>query len=118
MALESIPLLVRHCTVAVYKKLHGDKKSRFMEAFEIARAQLMKYGYLTHQSVYGSVEDIRLTPKGRRREQLHRREGSKGQLKNKLFAELFQASELALTEASQGEPQVRDRDERKGQKKQ
>jgi hypothetical protein len=114
MALEGIPAILRHCTLAIFEKLRGDPQTRFKNAFAIARAHLVKHGYLADESDIGTVENIRLTLKGRRREQKHLMEGSKGDLKNARFMELFRVAELGLTEESRGEPQVRTRDEREG----
>lgn len=102
MAFEGIPAVLRHVTLAVFKKLRGDDEHRFKEAFTIARAQLAKYGYLVPESETGSVEHIKLTAKGLKRDQKHLREGSKGRLKDLRFMELYRASELYLTEEPKG----------------
>ncbi len=44
---------------------------RLQSAIDIARAQLVKYGYLTPGSLTGPLEEVRLTPKGRERNLKH-----------------------------------------------
>jgi hypothetical protein len=88
MSLDKIPYLVRHCVVAIYLNggLHESDKKRAQSAWNIALAQLTKYGYLRSGSEKGDPDKIRLTSKGTLRENKHRREGS---WKNKYFLHLF-----------------------------
>jgi hypothetical protein len=88
MAAADIPVLVKHVTVAVYNggRLRGRGKSRFEEAYMIARATLTKQGYLVKGSEEGPSSNIKLTAKGKMRNLMHRGEGAS---KNRFFDQMF-----------------------------
>lgn len=81
-----LPVLLKHNTYAIYLVLKGSNKSRFVEAFTIARSRLHEYGYLTQESVAGPVEKIKLTSKGVKRNNHHTNEGA---IKSKRFDALY-----------------------------
>jgi hypothetical protein len=89
MPLANLPKLLKHTTVAVYNNLKvADPKDRFSQAFTIARAQLMKYGYLSAGSDVGPVSKIHLTAKGVKREAKHGREPG-GYAKSTTFDRMY-----------------------------
>lgn len=78
-----IPILVRHCALAIYKSGYctGTKVEQVQEAFDIAVSRLMKYGFLWKNAWTVSKADpskIKLTAKGKKAENRHQREGDKG----------------------------------------
>ncbi len=82
---KSVPDLLKHCTVAVYKSgkvKGGSDAERWQGAWRIARAHLTKYGYLQPGSEEGPVTEIRFTHKGAGKTRPHTQEGA---AKNKLF---------------------------------
>ena len=86
-----IPIIVKHCALAIFKKGGidgGTTKEKFQSAWNIARARLTEYGYLGSGSEKGSVDNIRLTGKGRARETFHLREAG-GNVKNMQFDKLY-----------------------------
>lgn len=90
-----VPNLVKHCTVALFKKDEldgGTVKEKFMSAWKVARARLTEYGFLAEGSEEGPASRIKLTAKGRQRETKHRREAGAGS-KNALFDKLYKLIE-------------------------
>jgi hypothetical protein len=85
-----IPILVKHMTVAIFKRSYvvGTKIEQIMGCFDIARHQLVKFGMLREGSEIGGPENIKLTAKGRRREVVHRTERG-GKQKTVLFDKLY-----------------------------
>lgn len=73
---EELPPLLTHMTMAIFWKLHGSERHKFLGAFEVARAQLVRWGYLTSASFPGPVERIKLTAKGRKKNRRHLSEGA------------------------------------------
>ncbi len=72
-----IPVIVKHCTVAIYrtaKLTASSKKDRFIQSFKIARSRLQEYGFVI---IAGEdlTEAIGLTSKGRKGELRHQAEG-------------------------------------------
>jgi hypothetical protein len=68
-----IPVMLKHVTMAIMKKGH-----QFPIAFEIARGSLTNQGYLERGSEKGPT--IRLTLKGRKRNQEHMRKPARAVL--------------------------------------
>lgn len=96
MATSDIPNLVKHCTIAIWRdgKISGGKQERFISAWNIARARLVEYGFLTKGSENGTSEQIHLTSKGTKRESFHTREPG-GKTKSMLFDQMFRWVEVA-----------------------
>lgn len=90
MANALIPIILKHCVLAIFKSgdLRGKAVERFEQAWKIGRSQLTKYGYLSEGSEEGPVLMIRLTGKGKRREQDHARERG-GSRKTSEFDKLY-----------------------------
>ena len=88
-----VPNIVKHCTLAIYngksKIDGGTKRERFISAWNIARARLVEYGFLAKGSESGPHGVIRLTSKGRQRNQEHKSEQGVG-IKSKQFDKLFE----------------------------
>jgi hypothetical protein len=109
-----VPILVKHCTVAIFKEGKGvrgsTKQARFDSSLKIARARLEEYGFLAKGSEKGDANDIQLTSKGRKKEALHRRERDRKR-KEALFDKLFQAlKDAELEELKRGRDQDKDQD--------
>lgn len=96
MSADRVPHLVKHTTLAIWRSgdIAGSSKDRFVSSWNIARARLTEYGFLTEGSDKGSPETIRLTSKGRQREHFHAREPG-GKDKSGLFDQMFRWVELA-----------------------
>lgn len=92
MGLVNIPILVKHVTIAIWTK-QGKVPARFHEAFDIARSQLVKQGYLAPGSQLGPAERIRLTSAGVKRNRKHLREGAH---KNREFDRVYEKLELTM----------------------
>ena len=78
-----IPVLVKHCALAIYKSGYckGTKVEQVQESFDIAVSRLMEYGCLWKDAWKMSKVDpakIKLTGKGKKSEAKHQREGDKG----------------------------------------
>ena len=106
MPRNRVPILVKHCAVAIFteeKKLKGStKEERFEAALTIARARLMEYGFLAKGADKGDANEIVLTAKGRKQEAVHARERG-GSKKNTLFDKLYRLVEnKKLEEMKQG----------------
>lgn len=106
--LISIPVVLKHMTLAVYdhkfggtdgktglntvdatRKAVGPKRgSNFAEAFAIARSRLVSYQHLTPGSLNGPVGKIQLTGSGKGFESQHRREAGSAK-KTKRFDTLY-----------------------------
>ncbi len=100
MAVPHIPAIVKHCTVAIWHRgrpAGKDQKDRFMQCFEIAKAQLTKFGFIT---VGAAPDDIGLTPRGRVRDQLHK---SEGPAKTTLFDALYDQLDISGAKAKKAE---------------
>jgi len=85
MARNTVPVIVKHMTVAIMKKGYS-----FDVALEIARARLMEWGYLHRGADQGDANSIRLTSKGVKKNQTHLRE-SGGLRKSMTFDKLFES---------------------------
>jgi hypothetical protein len=85
-----IPTIVKHMTVAIYRegKIPArTRKERFMQCLQIAKSRCAQYGFVVMQG-NGIADAIALTPKGRKAELKHKREGgSKTVLFNTLFGQ-------------------------------
>jgi hypothetical protein len=88
-----LPALLKHMTLAIFKKKKGQEKQRFLEAFEIARHQLVQYGYLTAVSKSGPLKMIKLTGKGIKKSAEHDRESA---AKERAFAQLYEQYRASL----------------------
>lgn len=103
--LLSIPILLKHMTLAIYEHKFGGadglntmdatraskpppRASNFAEAFAIARGRLVEYRHLTPGSLKGPIGKITLTGSGRQLESHHRREAGGGK-KTKRFDLLY-----------------------------
>jgi hypothetical protein len=86
---EKIPILVQHVALAIYESgdVSGSPTLRMTGAMDIARHRLVEYGFLRLGSEKGSVDSIRLTAKGSRRDAHHRGHG--GKEKYEKFAKLY-----------------------------
>lgn len=109
-----VPILVKHCTVAIFKEGTGvqgsTKQERFVSSLKIARKRLEEYGFLAKGSEKGDANDIELTGKGRMSESLHRREKD-AKRKNALFDKLFgimKAQELEALKTGRDEDKDQD----------
>lgn len=120
MADFDLPTLVKHTALAIYREggLHYQWREKFRRALDIARSRLVEYGYLREGSQEGPVENIVLTAKGMRQDQLHRREHASHR-KNRDFDRYYQHIEVAYREDTAKEPgqaeQPKDRAERREQ---
>ena len=90
MAIADIPVLVKHCALAIYEDhyVFGTKYRQVLGAFAIARHRLVEYGLLKKGSEKGTPDKIKLTAKGMKREAIHLRE-SDGQLKTMKWDKLY-----------------------------
>ena len=73
----TIPALVKHMTIAIYRKGKITAKSRadlFKQCLMIAKTQCQRYGFVVFAG-NGLDEPIGLTPKGRKREMHHQTHG-------------------------------------------
>jgi len=61
---DRLPVMLRHMVVAVFAKLPGAERKRFIGAMNIARARLVELRYLTPPSLDGPLERIQLTSAG------------------------------------------------------
>jgi hypothetical protein len=95
---DSIPALLRHCTVAVYKKSTGGGPDGVIKALKICRDQLAKQGYMYHRGRAQVLESIQLTGKGFVRSLQHQSEGNSGNSKDLMFKKLFELIEPRLWE--------------------
>jgi hypothetical protein len=106
MPAAEVPHLVKHTTIAIWKHggVAGGPRERFVSAWNIARARLTEYGYLTKGSEGGKAADIKLTGKGVQRNHKHAREAD-GKAKSAMFDEMFRWIEVAEGAAkAQGKP--------------
>jgi hypothetical protein len=96
MAAKSVPNLVKHCTIAIWRDggISGGKQERFVSAWNIARSRLVEYGFLQKGSETGPAEKVKLTSKGSKRESFHSREPG-GKTKSLLFDQMFRWIEVA-----------------------
>jgi len=76
MPAKQIPVLVKHCALAIYKSGYctGTKVERVQEALDIAVSRLIQYGFLWKNSGKVTPEKIKLKSKGKTAENRHRRE--------------------------------------------
>lgn len=76
MAKADIPVIVKHCALAVFRTgdMAGTKLEQLRGAFAVARSRLTQYGFLMEGSQKGGTEAIKLTAKGHKREAVHKRE--------------------------------------------
>jgi len=88
-----VPVLVKHCALAIFKGKGrikgGTRKERFISAWNIARSRLVEQGYLVKGSEIGPHGTIRLTAKGQQRNQEHKSEQG-GSTKSREFDRLFE----------------------------
>lgn len=87
MKASALPLQLQRVALALFEKLKGSERTRFLEAFAIARSRLTEQGYLTRGSETGSLGFIRVTADGRTRAAKMKRDSQK----QKRFEELFDA---------------------------
>lgn len=102
MAQAKIPILVKHMALAIYKDdyLKGEKKvDRVYQSLLIARSRLVEYGFLKPGSEQGGPENIKMTPRGARREQEHLREWG-GKTRTKQWDQLYKLIQEAVEEES------------------
>lgn len=88
-----IPVLVKHCCIAIYREgkiTARSQKDKFQQALKIAKAQMAKYGYIVLSGDKPS-DPIGLTPKGRSAELRHKQEGRS---KTVLFDTLYDKFDL------------------------
>jgi hypothetical protein len=83
---ERLPALLRHMVIAIFAKLPGDQRKRFIGAMNIARARLVELRYLTPPSLDGPLERIQLTSAGSKKNLKHI---SEGRNKNNEFKKLY-----------------------------
>jgi len=76
MPAKPIPVLVKHCALAIYKSGYckGTEVERVQQAFDIAVGRLAQYKFLWKLGEKASPVNILLTAKGRRAEAEHQRE--------------------------------------------
>lgn len=95
----TIPTLVKHMTVAIYRegKISAKtKKDRFKQCLQIAKSRCAQYGFVVFAGA-SLTEAIALTPKGRAAEQRHKAEG---RAKTVLFDTLYSEFDLDGTRAA------------------
>lgn len=95
-----IPDIVKHCTVAIYRKgrvVGANKRDTFIQCFKIAREMLQKQGYVQLTSLANLASAIALTSMGRAREMKHKREG---RAKSILFDTLYDQFDIDGTKAA------------------
>jgi hypothetical protein len=110
MAVSDIPVLVKHCALAIFKSgdVVGDAFKKTQDSFKIARHRLTEYGFLVEGSQLGGPENIRLTGKGHTAESRHRRESdnsSKVAQWDKLYALIQEDAEDLTSAATDAEVQ-------------
>jgi hypothetical protein len=108
MAASDLPVLVKHCALAIYKSgdVRGSGIEKTLGALDIARHRLTEYGFLKSGSEAGEPSKIRLTAKGLKAEARHLREvGSRPKTRawDKLYrltmvAEEEEAADGAMTD--------------------
>lgn len=102
MAKNDIPVLVKHCALAIFKS--GDVKGSVMDktlgAFDIARHRLTEYGFLKKGSEVGDPSKIKLTSKGFQAESKHQREGAAGKAKTREWDKLYRVISEAEEEST------------------
>jgi hypothetical protein len=107
MAAAKVPTLLKHNTLAIWRKGDvdgGSVRERFVSAWNIARSRLVEYGYLIKGSEKSKAEDIRMTTKGAVRNRKHSREPD-SKAKSNLFDKMYPWINLAETAAgAQGKP--------------
>ena len=93
--------LLKHMTIAVFKKNTGREVDRFLDALCAARTTLVKLGMATGP-VKGSLKGFTLTSKGAKQDREHRKEGRD---KSRQFDALFKKyrSELEVDEVKDDE---------------
>lgn len=76
MPAKQMPVLVKHCALAIYKSGYctGTKVERVQQALDIAVSRLIEYGFLWKNSGKVAPEKIQLKAKGHKAESRHRRE--------------------------------------------
>lgn len=76
MPARQIPVLVKHCALAIYKSKYctGTKVEKVQESLNIAVSRLIQYGFLWKNSGKVTPEKIKLKAKGKKAEARHRRE--------------------------------------------
>lgn len=94
---EDLPDLVKHMTLAIFNKIPGTEKKRFLVALEITRSQLVTFGHLKSGAERGPISDIVMTEKGRSYNRRHRAEGPK---KGKEFVKLYNRYQKAVDAAN------------------
>jgi hypothetical protein len=95
----AIPALVKHMTIAIYRKgkiSAKNKKDRFEQCLKIAKSRCAQYG-LTDSPGTSLSEAIGLTPAGRIAEMRHKTEGRQ---KTVLFDTLYDDFDIDGTKAA------------------
>jgi len=88
-----LPNLIKHATVAIFREggiTAKTQKDKFRQALLIARSRMAQYGFV----ILGGekvTDPLHLTPKGKKREQKHRREG---RAKSVLFDTLYEKYDI------------------------
>lgn len=103
MALANVPSVLKHMTLAIMDKKTGHNVRGFLEAFEIAKANLVDNGNLAAAAKHKKArpEDIRLTSDGHRLESRHRK-CPRARSKDRQFDAWWAKIEVAVSEKSPG----------------
>lgn len=90
MPAKQMPVLVKHCALAIYKSGYckGTKVERVQQALDIAVSRLIEYGFLWKNAGKVAPEKIKLTAKGMKAESRHRREKG-GNVKTQAWNALY-----------------------------
>jgi hypothetical protein len=84
---DQLPRLLTHMVVAVFKKMRGGERAKFISAMKISRARLVELRYLTPPSLEGPLDRIHLTSAGSEKNRPHMTESRAKQVEfNKLYA--------------------------------
>lgn len=90
MPAKQMPVLVKHCALAIYKSgyCQGTKVGKVQQALDIAVSRLVEYGFLWKNAGKATPEKIKLKAKGQKAESRHRREKD-GILKTQAWNALY-----------------------------
>jgi len=90
MPAKQMPVLVKHCALAIYKSGYcsGTEVEKVQQALDIAVSRLVQYGFLWKNAGKVSPEKIKLRAKGQKAESRHRREKD-GSVKTKEWNALY-----------------------------
>lgn len=90
---EDLPAILMHMTMAIFDKLGGTERKRFLGAYDISRHQLVSFGYLKKGSETGPITNVVLTSRGHTKNRPHRSEGA---MKKKRFLKLYERYQAAI----------------------